>query len=265
MPNLYGCVFGDIDLWYSLINAAKPKNIRDLQRISSLMSGVFTNRKRLARHIEEHGLNNIICCREELYQILCDSYDLPIDRVDSIRFNLSHLHRLSESDELILKSNEVPEYIIEQLKNIIYLPYSTSSCIGLELMYKLVYIKFYYRDDFMKSLPSPQFQAYVGPFFYIDGIVHASLESIKSFDLDLRYFDSKTSHYFYFFSLQIDGDYGNYPRGRVMYDNYHQRFIVYLDRSLMKKEIEEKIKYTYMLGKEKVVFRSDEHYTHDEL
>ena len=265
MPNLFGCVFGSIESWYELINVIKPKSIQDLQKITSLMSCMFNNRKLLIKHIEEYGLANIIRCREQLYSILCDGYDIPKERVDVIRGSLIHLHRLSESDELILQSNEVPNYIIAQLNNIYYLAYEASSIVSIELIYQLAYLKFYYRDDFLKSLPSFKRQAYVGPFFYIDGCVHAHTESIKEFDLDLRFFDSKMTHYFFFFSLMMDGDYGNYPRGRVIYDNFHQQFIVYLDRSLMKKEIEEKIKYTFFLQKEKVVFKSDAQYTHDGL
>ena len=231
----------------------------------AIFNGIFNNRKLLIRHIKEYGLNNIICCREQLYNILCDAYDIPIDRVDNIRFSLSHFHHLSEADELILESNEVPSYIINQLKNIRYLPYACHSVIGVELLYQLTYLKFYYRDDFKASLPKLEQDAYVGQFFYIDSKIRGSIESIKDFDSELRFFDSKESHFLLFNSLNIDGDYVNYPRGRVIYDNYHKKFIVYMDKSLMNKDIKEKIKKVFFLEDKKVVFRRDEHYTHDRL
>ena len=65
--------------------------------------------------------------------------------------------------------------------------------------------------------------------------------------------------------LGIDGDYGNYPRGRVIFDNFHRKFIVYLDKALDKKEIKESIKLTYCLEEERTVFKRDAHYTHDFL
>lgn len=68
-----------------------------------------------------------------------------------------------------------------------------------------------------------------------------------------------------FDTLYIPGDYGNYPRGRVILDNTKKRFIVYMDKSLMIDEIKQQIKNMYELNGEKVVFKTDSHYTHDDL
>lgn len=264
MPNLYECCYGDMDLWYSIINVAKPKNLEDLRKIVGLISGIFSNRKVLINQIKEYGLNEMICCRQQLYSVLCDCYDLDKERVDAIRMNLNVAHRLSESDELLLESNGVPKHIIEQLKNIRYLPYAVHPVVSVEIMYRLAYLKKNYWDEFSKAIIHDD-RTFVGPFFYIDGKLVASKKAFEEFDSRLRFYDSNISHFDFFNSLHIDGDYGNYPRGRVICDNYHRRYIVYLDKCLLKDEIKTQIKKCYSLEDEIVVFEKDSHYTHDGL
>ena len=41
----------------------------------------------------------------------------------------------------------------------------------------------------------------------------------------------------FFDTLNIDGDYGNYPRGRVVYDSLKDKYIVYMDKSIMTEDI----------------------------
>lgn len=265
MSNLYGCVIGNIKLWDDLISAAKPKRIKDFQIIYALRGAIFTDINLITKHIKEYGLGNIIYDEERFYEILCDQYDIDVEEAKDIKSRLNVFEGLNESHELILKSSCVPDYIIEELNVLHYLPSSKRSLVHLQLTYCLAYIKFYYRDEFLKTLPLHHNQAYVGPFFFIDNIVHGHLEHVNYFEQDLRFFDSQKSHLDFFDTLFIDGDYGNYPRGRVVFDNYNRIFIVYLDKSLMTEEIENSIKYTYCLLKERVVFKSDPQYTHDGL
>ena len=265
MSNLYGCVIGNIKHWDDLISAAKPKTIRDFQIIYALRSAIFTDIKLIAKHIKEYGLRNTIFNEERFYELLCDQYDIDLEEAKDIKSRLNVFEGLSESHELILKSSGIPDYIIEELNVLHYLPSHKRSLVSAQLTYCLAYIKFYHRDEFIKTLPLQQKEAYVGPFFYIDNIVHGHLEHVNDFEQDLRFFDSHKSHLDYFDTLLIDGDYGNYPRGRVVFDNYNKIFIVYLDKSLMTEVVENKIKATYCLANERVVFKSDSHYTHDGL
>ena len=108
-------------------------------------------------------------------------------------------------------------------------------------------------------------KGYVGPFFYINSKIYARLESVREFDEALPFFDSSLSHIRMFDTLYIPGDYGNYPRARVILDNAKKKFIVYMDKSLMNDEIKQQIKNMYELNGEKVVFKTDSHYTHDDL
>ena len=83
----------------------------------------------------------------------------------------------------------------------------------------------------------------------------------------LRFFDSSVSHLTYFDSLGREGDYGNYPRGRVLFDNYRRRFYVYLDKSLNNEKIRKRIIEEFNLYnyRYRTYFKEDEHYCHDEL
>ena len=73
------------------------------------------------------------------------------------------------------------------------------------------------------------------------------------------------SHFEYFFHLGIDADYGNFPRGRVLYDGFKGKFMVYLDAALWKKSIKEQILEAYCLEEHDVIFLRDAHYRHDGL
>lgn len=108
-------------------------------------------------------------------------------------------------------------------------------------------------------------KGYVGPFFYINNKIYARLESVREFDESLPFFDSSLSHIRMFVALYMPGDYGNYSRGRVIFDNTKKRFIVYMDKSLMNDEIKQQLKNMYDLNEEAVVFKTDQHYTHDDL
>ena len=105
----------------------------------------------------------------------------------------------------------------------------------------------------------------VGPFFYIEGKVLAYKVDVSLCDSDCRFFDADMSHFWFFDGLGIDGDYGNYPRGRVLYDTCLDRFVVYLDKALRTDEIKKKIIREYGLPEKRTGFRLDDHYTHDGL
>lgn len=266
MPNLYGCAYRKIpSMFYSLMEVAKPKSILDLMRLNALMMNVYGDRKLLVNQLGKYGLKNIIWTRERFYIVLCDNYDLDKERADAIRINLNKIHRLCESDELLLQSNGVPSYIIKQIENIRYLAYAVHAVISVEFLYYLAYIKYYFPDEFRKSVSPLDYKGNVGSFFYINSKIYGLFTPVQEFDYDLRFYDSSISHFDYFNSLGIEGDYGNYPRGRVIFDNYQQKFVVYIDRVLDKQEIKELIIKTFNLDKDTTVFRKDSHYTHDGL
>ena len=174
---------------------------------------------------------------------------------------------MAEWETLLLESKEVPQSIIDQFGNIRYLHYHAYGAQSAYISYLLAYYKYHFKGIFLSLLPRLPFSSCVGPFFYIDGQIKAHKEPLSRFDSNLHFFDSGTSHFEYFLSLGIDGDYGNYPRGRVIYDNLEHRFLIYIDKVLNKKEIKERIKEQFECDGEEleVDFRFDSHYTHDGL
>lgn len=264
LPNLAGCVPVALSKLYEYMDASKPKSLNDLAKLISLGESVFKDEKLVLKCLREYGLEDTICSREQVINLL-SRYEIDEDRALVIFDTLLAGDTLFECDRLLLESNEVPSYIIEQLENIKYLSHLSFALQETNIVYKIVTGKKWFVDDFEKILPVIYPHSFVGPFFYIDGRIFSHRDSLSNFDQLTRFFDDPVSHFDYFQTLGIDGDYGNYPRGRVIFDNFHRKFIVYLDKALDKKEIKESIKLTYCLEEERTVFKRDAHYTHDFL
>ena len=107
----------------------------------------------------------------------------------------------------------------------------------------------------------------VGPFFYINNQIKALTIDITKGEVIGDFINHPTSHFEFFNTFNNDQylDYGNFSRGRVIYNRIAQLFIVYLDASLFKEDIKKVVINKYKLKGEKVVFRYDSHYQHNEL
>ena len=203
------------------------------------------------------------------YQIVSILEDDFVDHKEAelIAEDLSRFgyHGLREWEELLLESLDLNTYQRNQIRNI-------KSMIGLEkakeialLMYQLAFYRFYKEEAFFDTIRGVDPYSSVGPFFYIDGKVIAHHTFLEKFHKNLWFFDDEMSHLDYFESLQLDGDYGNYPRGRVIFDNFQKRFVVYLDKDLIKEDIKSSILKEYCLDIRKTTFKTDGHYRHDYL
>ncbi len=112
------------------------------------------------------------------------------------------------------------------------------------------------------------YHQYVGPFFYINGQIKALKMDYTDGNFTDEFINHPTSHFDYFNLYNLDStlDYGNFPRGRVIFNNETNEFYLYIDKELLdKKEIINGIKKLYNLTSSNVLILKDEHYTHDEL
>ena len=175
--------------------------------------------------------------KKQLYDVLTNVYDVEEKTASIIIDNLVDRHHFSESEEILLESHDVPLEFIKELENNKYLFKETN------------------------KLPKPI--SLVGPFFYIDNKIIGHTKMMKDYDNKERFYNDPISHFDFFSSLGIDGDYGNYPRGRVIYDSGLKKFIVYMDKSLMKEDIKNLVIVAFLLVNESVIFKKDSHYTHD--
>ena len=265
LPNLNGCVLGVPSDLYELIDAGKPKNLCDLAKINCLMYGVFKSKKKLLESLKENGLDGTIYIREQLFELLVSNYDIQECDAYQIAEDIIQKRELTEWEDLVLKSHEVPKFILEQLDNIKYLHYMSASLQEIVAAYYMAEIKMWLPGDFEKLLPVPYKHSFVGPFFYINKRLYSYTDSMTNHNGNVRFFDAPISHFEYFDTLGIDGDYGNYPRGRVIFDNFHKQFIVYLDKDLMTEDIKMSIMLAYCLEEGQTIFKRDSHYTHNDL
>ena len=176
--------------------------------------------------------------KEELYEALTWIYDVDEKTAQIIVDNLTNRHRLSESEVTLLASHGIEQDFIESIQN-------NKRLNG------------YGAEEPNISL--------VGPFFYINNKLYTHSVAVKDFKNDERFCNDPISHFDYFNSLGIPGDYGNYPRGRVIYDTLKDEFIVYMDKTIMIDDIMESVILAYCLEERKTVFRTDTHYKHDNL
>lgn len=265
LPNLNGCLISSPSNIYLYMEASELHSLYDLAAINSISYCVFKDKELIIRILKQYGVELTIASKEQVLDILCNQYDMEEETVLRILDDILAKHHLSESDELILKSYEVPDFIISQLENANYLHYLSSSMEEVKIAYHLASIKMCLEEEFSELIPIYHYDSFVGPFFYIKGKLFAYKKSMREFNGNIRFFNALISHLEYFDTLYIRGDYGNYPRGRVLFDNYRKKFIVYLDKDLLNNKVKQQILETYNLDKYKVIFKTDSHYTHDNL
>ena len=266
MPNLKGCYVNVLYSFYQAMKVSQVKSLIDFAKLQALFNGCYYSETSVIDHLKMCGFEFTIFGKEQLFSLLTNIYEINECDAYAITENVSH-GNLAGWEELILRSREVPDYIFEQFENIRYLHYSAYGVQSAYLSYLLAYYKYHYKDIFNNLLPKLPFQTNVGPFFYINGQFYYHLEPLSSFSPNLHFFDSGISHFDLFNKLNIDGDYGNYSRGRVIYDNYKHQVIIYIDKSLNKKEIKEQLKNIYQYDNHilKTVYKYDSHYCHDNL
>lgn len=109
---------------------------------------------------------------------------------------------------------------------------------------------------------------FVGPFFLISGKVYALKVSVVEGEVTSDFVNHPKSHFDYFQEIPhgLYDDYGNYPRGRVVFNKVKNVFYIYADKKIVYDDkIIKQIKQTYNLENERVLVRRDSHYTHDNL
>ena len=266
MPNLYECNMNRFEFAQEILKIARPKGISGLAKIHALSKSSYRNKKVLQKTIEERGLDDVISSKEQVFKLLKDRYHFADSKASEITSNIAN-GKLKEENRLFLLSEGVSEYLIDQFKNIKSLSNEAFAYQSAYMTYLLGYYKYHYLEAFKKSLIMPPFLSYVGPYFYIGGKFFCHKEKAESFDWTRRFFDSEVSHFNFFQTLGIDADYGNFPRGRVLFDNYKRKYIVYLDSSLNHEQYKEELVRIYELDLDMsdVVFKKDSHYTHDGL
>ena len=179
--------------------------------------------------------------KEELYDVLTSIYDVEEKTALIIVENLVSRHRLSESEEILLLSHEIPQELLDYIQN-----NKNLNQIHIE-------------EGKESNISS------IGPFFYINKKLYIHSVPMSEFKKDERFYNDPISHLDFFDTLNIDGDYGNYPRGRVIYDSLKDKYIVYMDKSIMTEDIKHSVMLAYCLDESKTMFRKDAHYTHNYL
>lgn len=78
---------------------------------------------------------------------------------------------------------------------------------------------------------------FVGPFFFIDNKLYANKCSLDKADSQADKLDNPYGHDRLYDDYFSDGDYIDYPRGRVVWDCSNNRAIIYIDPCINKMEI----------------------------
>ena len=266
MPNLFACYMGYMEKIYGCKELFASKSLACLAKLLTLFYGVHREGGEAVSSLQHLGVDVMVVGKDQLCDLLAESYEFSEADAWTIAQDVAAGRELPEWETMLLKSKEVPQYILDQFDNIRYLHYYAYGVQSSRLSYLFAYYKYHCRDIFLKNLPRIPFKSSVGPFFFIGGNLKAHLEPIASFDPNRHFFDSDMSHFEFFQTLGVEGDYGNYPRGRVIFDHFRMRMVIYIDRSLNKREYKEKLKRAYCLGEPMTtVFRFDGHYRHDQL
>ena len=109
---------------------------------------------------------------------------------------------------------------------------------------------------------------FVGPFFLVSGKLYALRISVLEGEVTGDFVNHPKSHFDFFKEIPHGpyDDYGNYPRGRVVFNKVKNVFYIYADKVIANNESTiNEVKKSYNLEDERVVVRRDSHYTHDYL
>ena len=87
----------------------------------------------------------------------------------------------------------------------------------------------------------------IGPFFFIDNKLYANKCSLDKADSQADKLDNPYGHDRLYDDCFSDGDYIDYPRGRVVWDCSNNRGIIYIDPCINKPEIIELLIKEYEL------------------
>lgn len=98
----------------------------------------------------------------------------------------------------------------------------------------------------------------IGPFFYINNELIINAVPIEKGTARGDKIDNPYSHEKLYDDYFRDGDYINYPRGRVVWDTKQNLAIIYIDTCIEKDFVIEKIKELFEL--DNYILEHDEHY-----
>lgn len=139
----------------NIIKRIKPKNITELTKIYSLINGINIWENNVEKLIEEHNINEIACCRDDIYLFLLNK---EIDKETC--FNIAQFirrgkltkscHYLEQWKEYykVMNEHNVPIWYINSLKQIKYLSCKSNSYHYAFVFLWLAWYKTYYSKEF---------------------------------------------------------------------------------------------------------------------
>ena len=113
--------------------------------------------------------------------------------------------------------------------------------------------------------------AQVGLFFAIKNKIYGYGQEIKEYDENMKVIDYDLGHFEYFdFLVNVFGelnlshldDYGQFPRGRIIFKRDESKFYIYCDQCILKNaKLKTLILNEFNLKEQDYVFLWDDHYT----
>jgi len=141
IPNLRGCVRNVIDKYYDIMKVFNPVNLTDLAKVFCLVHSVFKDKKMVIEIIKEYGIDHTIYSREQMYYLLTTEYGVDTTTAVMTIDSMSFRRKLSETEEIVLGSYGVPDFIIKQINNIDHLHYLAYCFHSVRIAYELAFIK----------------------------------------------------------------------------------------------------------------------------
>ena len=99
---------------------------------------------------------------------------------------------------------------------------------------------------------------YIGPFFYIKDVLYVNTCTLAEGRTQADKLDNSYGHDKLYEDHFKDGDYIDYPRGRVVFDLTNWRSIIYIDPCINKPQIIKKIVKAFNI--DDYVIEFDDHY-----
>lgn len=167
----------------AIISACKPKSLDDLIKISSFAHGVNVWNNN-GQYLMKNGykLEQLLASRDDVFNVLTQKYFVSRRTAFMIMEDVRKGRGLRPQFEKVLIGDNVPEYLIVSLKNMLFMSSKAMNVTYAINAYKQMYFKIYYPEIFYASLINNKYIDIIGKLASMSETEFSEKTKLENFD-----------------------------------------------------------------------------------